>query len=252
MPAGARVFNLPYIPYPEVPQLHLMGTYEHARGYLLTDTLVWSYGAIKNREADAWNESVAHDGRHQLLRRVAARGFDGIFIDKRGMTDPHRDAGDALIAELRQAAEGPGRVRLPVIFHEDGRQAFLDIRPYRDWLRAQDPVQFETWAREEREWVAVTWLHGFHSPEPYGLRSTFRWGYKAGTAVIVNPADLVKPTASTTVDGVVLAHGVELYRSGNLSKSIGANSGYSTSGMTGGTGGSGSGGSSGGGGGGSQ
>lgn len=189
MPPGAKIFNIPYIPYPEVPQLHLMGTYEHARGYLHTATLVWSYGAIKNREADAWNESAAHDGRHQLLRRVAARGFDGIFIDKRGMADPKRDAGDALIAEIRQAAEGSGRVKLPVIFHEDGRQAFLDIRPYRDWLRDQDPVQFETWAREEREWAAVTWLHGFYSPEPYGLRTTFRWGYKAGTAVIVNPAD---------------------------------------------------------------
>ena len=71
-------------------------------------------------------------------------------------------------------------------------------------------------------------------------------------AMIANPADLVKPKASTTADGGVLANGVELYRSGKLSKSIGSNSGYSTSGMSGGTGGSGSGGSGGGGGGGSQ
>lgn len=71
-------------------------------------------------------------------------------------------------------------------------------------------------------------------------------------AMIANPADLVKPKASAIADGGVLANGVELYRSGKLSKSIGSNSGYSTSGMSGGTGGSGSGGSGGGGGGGSQ
>jgi pilus assembly protein CpaD len=65
-------------------------------------------------------------------------------------------------------------------------------------------------------------------------------------AMIVNPADLVKPKADTTGDGAVLAKGVELYRSGKLSKTIGANSGYSTSGMSGGTGGSGSGGGGGG------
>ena len=60
-------------------------------------------------------------------------------------------------------------------------------------------------------------------------------------AMIVNSADLVKPKASTTADGLVLAHGVELYRAGNLSKSLGAG-GYSSGGLSGGTGGSSSGG----------
>lgn len=66
-------------------------------------------------------------------------------------------------------------------------------------------------------------------------------------AMIVNPADLVKPKANATADGAALANGVELYHSGKLSKTIGSNSGYSTSGVSGGTGGSGSGGGSGGG-----
>jgi pilus assembly protein CpaD len=60
-------------------------------------------------------------------------------------------------------------------------------------------------------------------------------------AMIANPADLVKPKGNNTADGFVLARGVELYRSGNLSKSIGANSGYSSSGISGGTGSGGSG-----------
>ena len=38
-----------------------------------------------------------------------------------------------MIADLKASA---GRVRLPMIDHADHRQAFLDIRPYRDWLNA--------------------------------------------------------------------------------------------------------------------
>jgi pilus assembly protein CpaD len=64
-------------------------------------------------------------------------------------------------------------------------------------------------------------------------------------AIVANPADLAKGRSSTTADGAVLAHGVELYRSGNLSKSL-SGSGYSSSGLSG-AGGSGSSGSGGGG-----
>ena len=63
-------------------------------------------------------------------------------------------------------------------------------------------------------------------------------------AMIANPADLVKPKENNTADGAALAHGVELYRSGNLSKTLSSSNGYSTSGLSG-TGGSGSGGSGG-------
>jgi hypothetical protein len=93
-------------------------------------------------------------------------------------------------------------VKLPVIFHKDGRQAFIDVRPYRDWLRTVDPVQFEAWAQEEREWAAVTWLDGFFSPEPYGHKNDFRWGQKRGTAAVVNPADRTRKFELAVTFGV--------------------------------------------------
>jgi pilus assembly protein CpaD len=52
-------------------------------------------------------------------------------------------------------------------------------------------------------------------------------------AMVANPADLAKGRPSGTADGEALARGVELYRSGNLSKTLSANSGYSTSGLSG-------------------
>ena len=189
MPPGAKIFCMPYMRFPEEPPLHDMNTYEHARGYLHTSTLVWSYGAMKNREADAWQMNVYHGARDQIVRRLAARGFDGIFIDKRGFMRDDRDHGEALLIDLKAGAESNGRVKLPLIPHPDGHQAFLDIRPYRDWLRAQDPVQFAEWEAEERDWVALTWIQGTLSTETYGLEDLHRWMFRKSMAMIVNPSD---------------------------------------------------------------
>jgi len=189
MPPGAKVFCLPYLMYPESPPLHRMKCYEHARGYLHTNTLVWGYGAMKHRVVDNWYEDVSHDARDQLLRRLVVRGFEGLFVDKRGFLVTTRNEGDAMIADLRRAAEGNNRVKLPAVVHEDGEQEFLDLRPYRDWLRAENPLQFEAWAKEEREWATITWLAGFSNRGGAGERVTHHWGYRRATAVVVNPSD---------------------------------------------------------------
>ena len=76
------------------------------------------------------------------------------------------------------------------------------MRPYRDWLRAQDPIRFEQWSREEREFVALTWIKGFESTEPYGLRNLFRWGVASGAIAIVNPSDRVRKFRLTAKFGV--------------------------------------------------
>jgi pilus assembly protein CpaD len=56
-------------------------------------------------------------------------------------------------------------------------------------------------------------------------------------AMVANPADLARGRPSGMADGEALARGVELYKSGNLAKTLSGSSGYSTSGLSG-TGGS--------------
>jgi len=192
MPPGAKIFCMPYMRFPEEPPLNEMNTYEHARGYLHTSSLVWSYGAMKQREADAWQENVYHGARDQIIRRLAARGFDGIFLDKRGYVVDKAHHAEQMFADLKSGAESNGRVKLPVLQHPDGQQVFLDIRPYCDWLQSQDPVQFELWANEERDWVSLTWIRGSFSPEGYGLQHMHRWMYDSTTAMIVNPSGRVR------------------------------------------------------------
>jgi hypothetical protein len=192
--APPRVFMLPYMPFPEVPPLFDMNAYEHARGYLHTKFVVWSYGAIKNREVDAWQRDVIFDDRNPaspaqyLIPRIIYRGFDGILIDTRGFPfADHGNKGAQLLDKIKDMARQAG-VKIPEISHDDKRQVFLDLRPYRDYLWNLDRATFEDGATREREWVALTWLRGFVNHVPGTRYEDSRWGYESGRATIVNPS----------------------------------------------------------------
>jgi hypothetical protein len=191
MTPGARVFCLPYMPFPEFPPAHKMGNYEHARGYLLTDHLYWSYGAIKRREADMWQRDVEGQPARELLQRIVAAGFDALFIDGRGYSPRPDDRASTRIAnfnkEMQQVAPGAGL--LPMVRHADEQQYFLDLRPYRKALLAVDEKTFEARARAEREWVAPVWLGGFQHVETPASGERYLWGGRDGTLVLVNPTD---------------------------------------------------------------
>jgi hypothetical protein len=199
MPPGAKVFCLPYIPFPEYRGIEKMPVYEHARGYIHTDTLVWSFGAVKGREAAAWQLEVTSRGAEELLQRVVYRGFDGLLVDKRGYpTTISGNRATLLIEEIQRKytalvkdRTGQRNARLPEIVHtEDGQQIFLDLRPYRDELRnLLGPDHYEAEVTREREWVAVIWLNGFCGPEDPAEYNRLRHGPPDGKAVIINPSD---------------------------------------------------------------
>ncbi len=192
MPPGTKVFCLPYVPFPEHAPIEKMPVYDHARGYIHTDTLVWSFGAIKWREDDAWQWNVAFDKPDELLRRIVFRGFDGLFVDSRGFsTTKDGNLASILIRDLNATyaqLANHRNARLPQIVHEDGLQFFLDLRPYRELLK-KDPAYYEAGVKREHEWVAVIWLDGFMSPEPPGYYDLLRYGPPKAHAVVINPSD---------------------------------------------------------------
>jgi hypothetical protein len=215
MPPGSRVFCLPYAPFPEHQPVKRMPVYEHARGYIHTDTLVWSYGAMKWREVDAWQRDVAlpltretpGESFEDLARkagdfadRIVCAGFDGLLIDTRGFAVTREgDRTREIMKGIRERHEGLVRARksrppqaaerLPVIPHEDGRQFFVDLRPYREDLRQALPNRYEDLKRQEREWVALLWLDGFWSPEEPENHDMIRFAPSEASAWFVNLSD---------------------------------------------------------------
>jgi phosphoglycerol transferase len=88
LPPNAMIFQLPYKSFPESGVgPHNLQDYEFFRGYLHSKHLRWSYGAMRNREADIWQASVVQTPLPQLVETLVLAGFSGIYIDSNGFPD---------------------------------------------------------------------------------------------------------------------------------------------------------------------
>jgi hypothetical protein len=123
---GSMVFELPLLEYPEAgvqlsPPLRTYYTDELSKPSLLTNGLRWSWGAMKGRPEDLTPSFVGRPVA-QLLPDLAAIGYDGIYIDRRGFADH----GTWLEAELNTLLDG----QRPMV-SRNGDLAFFDLRSYR-------------------------------------------------------------------------------------------------------------------------
>jgi hypothetical protein len=188
---GPMVFQLPYVRWPESPTVKRLECYEHARGYLHTRTVRWSFGSMKCREVDEWcrrtceplavSSDTGPNAVEDMLGRVTRAGFDGLYIDRRGFTPAKADK---LLAEVRAKLGGATQFT-----HPDGDQVFFDLRPYRDWQRGQYGRAWDDLCWRERHRVQPLWLHGFFSYKEPELQWQQRWCGPHGVAVFVNPTD---------------------------------------------------------------
>jgi len=209
MPPGSKIFCLPYCPFPETAAVHRMPAYEHARGYLHTNSLIWSFGAMKGREADTWQQQVSALPVDELLRRVVLMGFDGLLVDQRGYAITKEGNRAAVIVStlhhLYANLAGQPGARLPEITHSDQDQFFLDLRPYRDLLRQKlstPPYDYESYAKKERELPSLLWLAGFYRMvNEHGEQEAIRRGTYKATAWFVNPTDRTRKFTVSLVLG---------------------------------------------------
>ncbi|MDP2183254.1 MAG: hypothetical protein Q8K99_11885 [Actinomycetota bacterium] len=84
VPPGSMIFQLPYVPFPESPPVGGMPDYEHFKAYIHSKTLRWSYGAMRGRESDIWQRQVSSLPAAEFLAQIEARGFAGVWVDRRG------------------------------------------------------------------------------------------------------------------------------------------------------------------------
>ncbi|HEY1457521.1 MAG TPA: hypothetical protein VGF15_03285 [Solirubrobacteraceae bacterium] len=127
--AGAAVFELPYVPFPEgygavtstlgFQSPNFGTTYEEARGYITSTSLRWSYGVMKGRAAD-WEHELAAKPLSVALAGASLSGFQGLVIEPNG----YQVSPAALLSALRaQLGEYP-------LVSRYGGLWFFDLRPY--------------------------------------------------------------------------------------------------------------------------
>lgn len=117
IPKGASVFQLPYHGFPESGFNQRLGDYDHLRGYLFSDHLRWSYGAIKGREHDLWQKAVSSRPVTEMGMLLREWGFAGVYVDSFG----YADNGAKIHSELATLG-GPQRLT-----SEDGRFSFFAL-----------------------------------------------------------------------------------------------------------------------------
>ncbi len=118
LPDGAAVFQLPHTPYPEGGPVGEMYDYAHTRGYLHSERLRWSYGAVKGRDVAMWQQEASELPTEEFVQAVAAKGFVAVWVDRWGY--PNRTPPfEPELAKLAAAAA-------PQVSH-DGRYAVYTI-----------------------------------------------------------------------------------------------------------------------------
>ena len=70
LPPGSRVFQLPVVRFPESPIVHDLGHYQSLVGYLHSDRLEWSYGAMHGRPTGAWQADIGERSSATRSTRV--------------------------------------------------------------------------------------------------------------------------------------------------------------------------------------
>lgn len=98
LPAGAAIFQLPAVPFPEAGRTGTMGDYEHFLPFLASRRLHFSYGQIRTTQAYRWARQTASLAPSNMIPTLAQAGYAALWIDRRGIANEAAD----LIAQLRQ------------------------------------------------------------------------------------------------------------------------------------------------------
>lgn len=118
---GAMVYQLPYHKCPEAGPVNNMCDYHLYAGVINSDTLKWSYGGTKERDADLWCRYAASLSTSDMIEFICRGGFTGLYIDARAYT---ADELAILMLEIENCTEAQPLVSA------NGNLIFYDLRDY--------------------------------------------------------------------------------------------------------------------------
>ncbi|MFT3829276.1 MAG: hypothetical protein QM691_06155 [Opitutaceae bacterium] len=170
----ARVFQLPFVPFPEAGLTAKLRDYEHFRPFLASTGLRFSYGALRGREESDWGLATARLPAAALVERLQATGFAVLWIDRRG----YADGAAALLGELRalELTElATARSEVAVFLLQPSKTptppSLRDARVVTLWNPQEVPDAGQPWLLARGGW----W------PVELAERHAWRWGKRAAT-----------------------------------------------------------------------
>ncbi|MBS1787267.1 MAG: hypothetical protein JST85_06070 [Acidobacteria bacterium] len=175
LPAGAMIFQLPFVSFPESPKVGRMFDYDHARGYLHSEGLRWSYGAMQGRDDEAWQKLLTSKPASEMIEAVTLSGFQGIYLNRDGYTDS------------KVESEIEAVIGRPQFISDNGRLVFFDLRNLESQLRAKYGDQFPAKREEALHPLLLVWVEGCSELEGTP-DNPYRWCSAIGELEITNGA----------------------------------------------------------------
>ncbi|MEI8313563.1 MAG: hypothetical protein WCH98_22670, partial [Verrucomicrobiota bacterium] len=107
LPAGAMVFQIPIMEFPEAPAPGL-SPYDHLRPYLFSNRLRYSFGSMKGREDTLWQKDLSKLSLPDAVKKLRELGFQAILINRNGFSDKAKGFLESLAAMgFLQVIESP-------------------------------------------------------------------------------------------------------------------------------------------------
>jgi len=218
LPAGAMIFELPYMPFPEGAQQpgQRRVDYDLLRPSFHSRRLRWSYPTMLGRWDAAWVGDTAAQPPGKLVARLVDAGFAGIFVDRL----VYADDGRAIEAALTTA------LGAPPIATPDRTSLLFDLSAY----EKREHAALSAAEREHRRDLAlhpvlVRWLEGCYPPE-HKAEGPFRWCAEDAALMIGNDAQVAQsvavhfkafaadPPATLTIDSDLATQALRLDEAG--------------------------------------
>lgn len=108
LPAGAMIWQYPYVTYPETPPAYQEGDYGMGRLYCVSHRLHWSWGPLKGNAQERAQSAFARLPLAAQLDILRQCGFSGLCLERRGYRDGAKDLeGQLQGLGLKQTLESP-------------------------------------------------------------------------------------------------------------------------------------------------
>ena len=138
LPPGAAVYELPYMFFPESPNVGGLTSYDLLEPYLRTRGLRWSFGGMRGRASDIWNEQAAALKGPELVGTLAKAGFGAIYLNRGGYADHGAAVEKSLAAVLgapvlEDSAKNEAVYVIPRALAGVARPPFVVVGPGRGW-----------------------------------------------------------------------------------------------------------------------
>jgi phosphoglycerol transferase len=161
MPERAMIFQLPFESFPE-------RNYDHLRGYLHSNKLRWSFGAMRERYAGDWQEWISKLPTEEMIRTAAIAGFGGVYIDRKR----YSDNGAKIESELSSL------LKLSPMISRNQRLLFFNLTEYRKTIDGDPGKAINP--------LLPQWRMGFSTLE-VSPQESWRWCSANGELIIENP-----------------------------------------------------------------